>query len=310
MKISLIFTLLLWVSCASSQKVNSSEFLTNSTIKLEVIEKIIDNGIEKRHRSTGTAFFFIFRFPEGEVPVLVTNKHVVKNSELGIISLKYRDSINNFKKKGEKKYEIRGFNRNWLYHPDTAVDLAVFPIAGYIEDLISDGKFPLYSAFEESQIPNDSIREEITAIEDVLMIGYPFGLRDIVNDLPVIRKGITATPPYINYNLRSEFLCDIPVFPGSSGSPIIIYNSESYATRNGQVIFGNRLLLLGVIYATYTRDFQGKIVPKASISIEDSLISQTPIPYNIGIVVQSYRILDFKKLIHQLLKKELFNKRH
>jgi len=129
------------------------------------------------------------------------------------------------------------------------------------------------------------------------MIGYPYGLRDKTNDLPIVRKGITATPPYLNYNSQQEFLCDIPVYPGSSGSPILIFNQGSYSSRNGSLYLNTRLLLLGINYATYNKNYDGKIVPKAMYNVNDSLKVITAIPYNIGIVIKSQRILDFKPLL-------------
>ena len=54
------------------------------------------------------------------------------------------------------------------------------------------------------------------------MIGYPDGIWDSVNNLPVIRKGITATHPHISWNGKTEFLTDIASFPGSSGSPYFL----------------------------------------------------------------------------------------
>jgi hypothetical protein len=68
------------------------------------------------------------------------------------------------------------------------------------------------------------------------MIGYPKGFWDRVNNLPVVRKGITATPIYIDYNGKKEFLLDIPIFSGSSGSPIVLFNEGSYSTKKEGLI--------------------------------------------------------------------------
>jgi len=44
------------------------------------------------------------------------------------------------------------------------------------------------------------------------------------NNLPIVRKGITATTPYfLNYNGKREFLVDIAAFARfHSGSPIFV----------------------------------------------------------------------------------------
>ena len=174
------------------------------------------------------------------------------------------------------------------------------PIASILKAYAKNGKNLFYFGYEEEYIPNDSIRNTIGAIEDILMIGYPFGLRDTKNDLPIIRRGLTATPAYLNYNSLQEFLIDMSVYPGSSGSPVIIYNPMTFTTRNGGYYMRGRIILLGINYATYARDFEGKIIPKSSYNIKDSLMVKTPIPYNIGIVIKSERLLEFKPLLETI----------
>lgn len=302
MRTILLLTLfyIVCISFANSQEISPSEFVINSTIKVESIDKRIEAGKPKYYRSSGTGFFFTYKLPRGNIPVIVTNKHVIKDAEKGTLYFKVADTAGHFSYNNIEKIEIGEFKNNWILHPDTAVDLAILPIAPILNAFAKQGKKILYAAYTEEYIPNDSIRNTLTAIEDVLMIGYPFGLRDNINDLPVVRKGITATPPFLNYNSIKEFLCDLPVYPGSSGSPVIIFNPNTYTVRQGGIYIAMRLLLLGINYATYTRDFQGKIIPKASYNIEDSLVASTPIPYNIGIVIKSERLLDFKPVLEKV----------
>jgi len=55
---------------------------------------------------------------------------------------------------------------------------------------------------------------ELSAIEDIIMIGYPDGIWDSINNQPIIRRGITATQPKNNFNGKQEFLIDAACFPG------------------------------------------------------------------------------------------------
>jgi len=71
--------------------------------------------------------------------------------------------------------------------------------------------------------------------------------------LPIIRQGITATPIWNQFNGENVFLIDAGVFPGSSGSPVFIYNHGSYPTKDG-IAIGNRLLFIGVISETMIRN--------------------------------------------------------
>ena len=71
-------------------------------------------------------------------------------------------------------------------------------------------------------------------------------LTDGRTGLPVIRKGVTAYHPGMDFNGKSLGLLDITSYPGSSGSPVLIYNQGSYPTQNG-ITIGNRGIFLGIL---------------------------------------------------------------
>jgi hypothetical protein len=132
------------------------------------------------------------------------------------------------------------------------------------------------------------------------MIGYPNGIWDQANNLPIVRKGITATNPMHNYNGLPIFVIDCACFPGSSGSPVLIANFGSYSNANGGVVLGSRLIFLGVLYAGPQHSAAGEI------QIIDVPLQQTPIilshiPNNLGFVVKSQKILDFKPIFKSLM---------
>jgi hypothetical protein len=294
-----IFTLfvcpIIFATFGYAQVPGFADYAINSTIKIETVVKRIVNGKVKLVKETGSGFFFQFETAKGKTPLIITNKHVIKGASSGILYFHLKT------KAGEisveiQKVEVENFEQNWILHPDPSVDLAIMPMMPLMRKYSNLGKTLAYAPFLENHIPSDSILATISPIEDILMIGYPFGLRDTVNNLPVVRRGITATPAFLNYNSAAEFLCDIPDYGGSSGSPIIILNNGSYNDRNGRFIVGSRFLLLGINYATYIRNFEGRLVPKSEGNIQDSLISKTAMPYNIAIVIKSRRILDFKHL--------------
>jgi len=87
---------------------------------------------------------------------------------------------------------------------------------------------------------------DLAALEEVTFIGYPSGLYDEHNVTPITRKGITATPPWNDFQGQPAFLIDAGVFPGSSGSLVFIFNQGAYATRGGLTL-GSRLLFMGVL---------------------------------------------------------------
>lgn len=68
-------------------------------------------------------------------------------------------------------------------------------------------------------------------MESVEFIGYPEGLYDSVNCLPIARRGMMATLGYIDYEGKPEFLIDATVLTGSSGSPVFMAQPRN--ARNG-----------------------------------------------------------------------------
>jgi hypothetical protein len=109
--------------------------------------------------------------------------------------------------------------------------------------------------------PNEETLKGLDAVEEVLFIGYPYGIWDERNLLPIVRRGITATPIYIDFNGKKQFLIDASVFPGSSGSPVFIYNAGIYwDKKSGSTVVGHRLFFLGIISEVLQMEDTGEII--------------------------------------------------
>lgn len=307
--IILLLGLLLFITYSSfsqdkstNNPVDASELLVNTTIKIIASSDSVVNGVRKTFYSSGTGFFFQFKLKDSVfVPCIVTNKHVIKNAQNGILtfSITINDSIPAYGKK--QVINLKNFEQNWILHPDTTVDLAILPINPILDEYKKKGIKLFYLPFDESLIPNDSIRSSISAIENIYMIGYPFGRKDEYNNLPIVRKGITATPFFLDYEGKKEFLADIPVYFGSSGSPIVIYDNI-YSNKQGGLMSGRRIVFLGINYATYLRNYEGKLLPKYTFdSSGNNLVAEISIPYNLGIIIKSERLIEFTPLIKRLV---------
>jgi hypothetical protein len=90
--------------------------------------------------STGTGFFFhLFKGDDQAVPVLVTNKHVVRGAVRGILNL-------TLEKTGGGPDENAAIEVNldsaspWLNHPDPNVDLIAHPCAPFLANASNNGK--------------------------------------------------------------------------------------------------------------------------------------------------------------------------
>ena len=53
-------------------------------------------------------------------------------------------------------------------------------------------------------IPDETVLSNLSAMEEVVMVGYPIGLSDMYNHKPIIRKGITSSHPKRNYQGKKE----------------------------------------------------------------------------------------------------------
>jgi hypothetical protein len=189
----------------------------------------------------------------------------------------------------------KDFAKSWLLHPNPGVDLAVLPLGPHIPLMQSAGKMPYIIACNESNIPNDEGFKKLLPLEDILIVGYPDGISDVHNNVPVFRRGITATAAYLDFEGRKEFLIDASIFPGSSGSPAFIYNQGPWLSRKNELNFGSRLLLVGIVYGVAQHSVNGelKIVPAPT----QRQVAVSQISNNLGICVRSSRILEFESLM-------------
>ena len=109
------------------------------------------------------------------------------------------------------------------------------------------GKPLAQKTFDNRHIPSDTLWEEFDAIEDIMFMGYPNGIWDHFNMMPVLRTGTTASPINHDWGNQPRFLIDAGVYPGSSGSPVFIHNPCFYKLKTGATVFGSRLIFLGVV---------------------------------------------------------------
>lgn len=253
--------------------------------------------------SCGTGFFMNFLQNEDElIPAIVTNKHVISGAAIGKFHITMAKP-NGLPDIGNYKYfTFRNFEQLWIPHPDPEVDLAVFLLGPLLNQLNSERITPFYVPLNHHLIPPDEQRELLSPMEQVVMIGYPNGIWDAANNLPVIRQGITATHPAIDWNGKPEFLTDIASFPGSSGSPVILVNLGGYIDKYGRNIMGDsRIMLLGIHYAGAMHNATGEII--ITTSPTSTAIPLTQIPNNIGVVINSKKLLDFDVAIHEFIRK-------
>jgi hypothetical protein len=272
------------------ERMTAAERLIHSTIRLEVQRA---DGV----LATGSGFFFQFSIDENtHLPVIFTNKHVVRGAAKGRFSLNVLGPDGLPARGSHVKIEMDQFESRWVPHPSPDVDLCCMPIAPLIRGAETRGKKPFFISLDPSIIAENATLGELDALEDIIMIGYPNGIWDSTNNRPIVRKGITATPVVDDYEGRSEFVIDAACFPGSSGSPVFLYNHGMFTGRDRTVRAGTRVYLLGVLYAgpQYTAQGTVRVVP---VPTTNQLVSLSAIPNNLGYVIKANRVLDFESIL-------------
>jgi hypothetical protein len=188
----------------------------------------------------------------------------------------------------------------WVKHPDPDVDLCILPVAPLASRADKQGKRLFYITLHPAMIPTDGELAELTAIEDVVMVGYPVGIWDSANNMPVIRRGITATHPAKDYEGLTQFMIDAACFPGSSGSPVFLFNRGSYPLKSGGIALGDRVKLLGILHAGPRYNAKGEIQIE-NVPTGQKLVAFSKVPINLGIVVKGKRLMDFEPVLKAML---------
>ena len=276
------------------------EQLTHSTVRIET--NLYDGSV-----STGTGFYMHFlQQDETCVPVIITNKHVIANASIGKFHVTLATDGDLPDTCNHRQFQFSNFEQQCIKHPDPNVDLAAFLIGPLLNQVkLSVGKL-FYIPLQTNLIPSGEERASYSSMEDIVMIGYPNGIWDEKNNLPVIRKGITATHANISWNGKAEFLTDIASFPGSSGSPVFLANIGGYMDNKGNTYMGTpRIRLLGVHYAGAMHTASGEIRIVIAPTTSNIPMSITQIPNNIGVAINSKEILGLEKEVARVIGKNV-----
>lgn len=274
----------------SNSNMSVSEMLTYSTV-------LINCQYSDGTAGSGTGFIInLCANSENKscIPVLITNKHVVNNSVKTVFEFCKADENGNPLDTESFSFTYLSAGNSWIPHPNGEIDLCCLPLAPALNELKKTGNKIFYIPIETEFIPSEFQINELSAIEDVVMIGYPIGISDRYNHKPVIRRGITATHPKKDYQGKKHILLDMACFPGSSGSPVFILNQGSYTTPRG-IVLGSRIYLLGILFGGPQYTAQGVLTFANVPNIPKPIVS---IPTNLGVAIKSSEILEFEEILN------------
>lgn len=275
-----------------SPNISPIEQLIHSTVRIECQTK---DG-----EATGTGYFFGF-FPRDKdcIPCLVTNKHVINGATQGKIYLTVKGDDGSPQLGKVVSVTFNGFGNMWIGHPDPAIDLAILTL-GPVFQITKQNGFSFYFKYiTREYLAEPELLSTLSTMEDIIMVGYPNGLWDKLHNLPIIRKGITATHPNLPYNGKPEFMIDAACFPGSSGSPVFLANFGTYIDNHGSFRVDSRVALLGTLYAGPQHTTTGDIVV-VDVPTANTPVALLTIPNNLGLVIRADKLLDFEPILQKL----------
>lgn len=264
----------------------TTEYLMYNTIRLMDL-----NG------SSGTGFLFNYVIGEENIPVIITNKHVVNNNPKE--TMKFVIHLRDGDGPSKENFEIT-LNADWFFHSSKDICFCFFaPIINGVKEKYNREIY--FQAIDENVIYDEKKLEELSALEPVVMIGYPNGLWDQLNNFPIFRTGFTSSHPAYDFNEKSIGLVDMACFPGSSGSPIFIINENGYSDKSGTTYVGaKRVIFLGVLFAGPTMNIEGEIVIK-TIPTQEKFVSNTQSMINLGYYVKAHELKEFRALIEGII---------
>lgn len=254
----------------------STQFLY-STVRIETLDLDGSPG-------SGTAFFFEdFKSPDDRASYLVTNNHVLANTKSVRLTLHVGATTDrsHFSVAEERSFDFAEPLTLWKAHPNPEVDLCALSVKR-LKELAGDHLDDLFFIPIGSHgIPTQEEERRYSAILSLVMIGYPNGLWDERNNLPVLRRGTTATHPAVDFNGKPEVVIDMACFPGSSGSPVVFYDPPYFASAHR---------FLGVLYAGPAISNVGEVIIK-EIPTSTMVHAITPTMMHLGYVIKAREVM-------------------
>jgi hypothetical protein len=250
----------------------------------------VDRPDKPNRPAVGTGFLVQHQWgKETKGDFLVTARHVVEAGPTGRMYL-HTSSAGAPVLGNHYRLNVADWASAWQFHPDPNVDVAVLPFGPVLQH-IKEAKAEVFTrTIQHDLVASDDAMSKLDSLESVAFHGFPMGLFDRAHMLPIARRGVTATPVFIDYEQLPAFLIDASVFWGSSGSPVFIADQGSYGTPTGTVI-GSRLLLLGVLSKLFAR-VSSKDGGVGIVPVSDETDEERASPINLGLVFKTRAIME------------------
>jgi hypothetical protein len=219
-----------------------------------------------------------------EATWLITNRHVVLPKINGKEVIP--DSVTFYLRKSiDERYNWEPITiskaellKRAKFHQNDKVDVCAIRVLDLLIEKIKDSEDYLQwgGISSEQHLGKNNIFPE--ASDDAIVIGYPRGFYDWENLYPIIKSGIIASKWGANFNGNPYFLIDAKLFPGSSGSIVVLKPTNLTTNKNGQLFFSEekQFAFLGI--------YSGELFQEDKPFETDELTIILKKRFNLGIV--------------------------
>jgi hypothetical protein len=157
--------------------------------------------------------------PEGaivQVPVLVTNKHVVE--DLDELYIRFNQGSGSSSERFRMVLKLE--NEDDLFRASERYDIAVTPFPG---DAVRKAGADFTPIPEVAMLDFDGLKSKhIAGGDTVFTLGFPMGLAGDERKYAIVRAGVVARLDQEIVEKTGGFLIDCAVFPGNSGGPVVL----------------------------------------------------------------------------------------
>jgi len=255
--IIILATIILFISSKGGAELN--EAFLYSTV-------LISHEVRPGEESSGTGFLVFKKINTNRGHVfLITNKHVLpQQGSSKKIKVRVNTKKNNIPQVENVEIPIYDTNSNLydyvIMNPDKDTDVVAIHITQFITDQNIEGSWLPESICGTK---DKLISENINVGDEIFLLGYPDAIYDPRNVFPILRQGTIATVPTEGYSFNDRlqkiynlpnhidgFLIDANVFPGSSGSLVILKPQSTTIGPQGQTVVSSakkRPYLLGIV---------------------------------------------------------------
>lgn len=166
---------------------------------------------------------------------LVTNKHILED-----IHEKYNQIVVRFNDENSSEDFYVDLERNeaptYFNHPINDIDISIIPYKKYFSrDKESKKPRSLKIIYADTTNITYTIAEmKVKSISEgdfIYTLGFPMGMDSINKKSPIVRTGCIARIDDLYNNESDQFLLDTFIFPGNSGSPVILKPESNVQAR-------------------------------------------------------------------------------